>query len=133
VLYSRAAIAEGNVMRVLIVDDYPGAVEATKLLLELLGHECRTAVDGKAALEALATFVPDVVLLDVGLPDLSGYEVAREIRARTAGRRVFIAALTGWANAEDRILSLAAGIDLHLEKPAYLESLERILAAAQGH
>src|SRR5438128_12338022 len=101
-------------MRVLIVDDYPGSVDASQLLLELLGHECRTAMDGASALQQFRAFEPDIVLLDIGLPDLSGYEVAREIRAgEQRGKRVFIAAMTGWATSEDRVRSLASGIDLH--------------------
>ena len=118
-------------MRILIVDDYPGAAEASKVLLQLLGHECSTATTGQGALDELAQFDADVVLLDIGLPDLSGYEVARAIRANATSKRVFIAALTGWATAEDRVRSLAAGIDLHLEKPPSRPALESVIKAAK--
>ena len=100
------------------------------MLLELLGHDCRAVTSGTAAIEMVTTFDPDVVLLDIGLPDLSGYEVARAIRARKRVPRVFIAAITGWANPEDRVKSLAAGIDTHLLKPPKPKTLEELLRSA---
>lgn len=117
-------------MRILIVDDYPGAVEAGCILLQLLGHECRTATSGQAALDQLATFDADIILLDIGLPDISGYDVARAIRSGRNGERAFIAALSGRAEADDRIRSQAAGIDLHLEKPPSRMALEAVVRAA---
>ena len=119
-------------MRILIVDDYPGAAESTRALLELLGHDCRTAHDGQSALGSLTSFDADLVILDIGLPDLSGYEVAREIRTRAAGKRIFIAALTGWSAAEDRVRSLASGIDLHVQKPPTRAILEQIVSSADA-
>ncbi len=119
-------------MRILIVDDYPGAAESTLLLLELLGHECKTALDGQSALAAFASFDAEIVILDIGLPALSGYEVAREMRARPGAKRVFIAALTGWSAAEDRIRSMAAGIDMHVQKPPTRAILEKIVSTATG-
>lgn len=119
-------------MRILIVDDYPGAAESTRTLLELLGHECSTALDGQGALRVLESFQPELVILDIGLPDLSGYEVAREIRARAAAKRVFIAAMSGWSAAEDRVRSLAAGIDVHVQKPPTRAMLEQLVASAAG-
>lgn len=119
-------------MRVLIVDDYPGAAQAALIYLELLGHECRAVTTGAIALETVATFDPDVVLLDIGLPDLSGYEVAREIRARATNKRVFIVALTGWARPDDRVKSIAAGIDMHVLKPPRPEVLAEVLALAKA-
>jgi CheY-like chemotaxis protein len=118
-------------MKILIVDDYPGAAFASCTLYELLGHECHAATTGAQALAALDTFDPDAVLLDLGLPDISGYDVARQIRARPRKQRVFIAALTGWATSDDLVKSLAAGIDLHLLKPPTREMLELVVRSAQ--
>jgi two-component system, chemotaxis family, CheB/CheR fusion protein len=117
-------------MRVLVVDDYPGAAEVACVLLRLLGHEPLPAVNGTQALERAATFEPDVIVLDLGLPDVSGYDVARELRLRT-GKRPFIAAMTGWCGPDDRVRSLAAGIDMHVLKPASADNLGKIIVAAQ--
>lgn len=118
-------------MRVLVVDDFPGAVEASRILFEVLGHECRTATTGRQALEEAERFAPDVVLLDIGLPDLSGYEVARELRARI-GSSVFIAAVTGWVSHEAQAKGRASGIDLHLRKPPTRATLEQVILSARG-
>lgn len=118
-------------MRILIVDDYPGAAEGTRVLLELMGHQGKTALDGTSALAAVEAFDPELVILDIGLPDLSGYEVARAIRARNSGKRVYIAAITGWGAAEDRVRSLAAGIDEHIEKPPSRTILESVISSAK--
>jgi two-component system CheB/CheR fusion protein len=114
-------------MRVLVVDDYPAAAEAACILLGMLGHETKAALTGESALAQAETFAPHAVILDIGLPDLSGYEVARELRARPNGDQVYIAALTGWDQPEDRAKSRAAGIDLHVLKPASAEKLVEIL------
>jgi CheY-like chemotaxis protein len=118
-------------MKILVVDDYPGAAFAARMLFELLGHECHAATTGTQALAALDTFDPDAILLDLGLPDVSGYDVARQIRARPRKQPVFIAALTGWATSDARDKSLAAGIDLHLLKPPTREMLELVVRSAQ--
>jgi DNA-binding response OmpR family regulator len=117
-------------MRILVVDDYPSAAEIACVLLKLLGHESMGARNGAEALELAASFDPDIVVLDLGLPDQTGYEVARLLRARD-GRRPFIAAMTGWGATEDRVQSMAAGIDLHVLKPASAENLTKIIAAAK--
>jgi DNA-binding response OmpR family regulator len=117
-------------MRVLVVDDYPVAAEITCQLLELLGHESLAAVDGKQALDHAASFDPDVIVLDLDLPDQTGYDVARTLRARP-GKRPFIAAVTGFGGSEDRVRSLAAGIDLHVLKPANAAMLTKIIDAAK--
>lgn len=117
-------------MKVLVVDDYPGAADVTCVLLRLLGHEPASARTAAQALATAETFEPDVIVLDLGLPDQSGYIVARTLRGR-AGKRPFIAAMTGRSGAEDRVQSLAAGIDIHVRKPASAENLTQILEAAQ--
>ena len=116
--------------RVLIVDDFQDAAEATCMLLMLLGHDCRFAMTGEEALREAAAFDPDIAILDIGLPDLSGLQLARLLRER-AGHALFLAALTGWGQAEDRIQALAAGFDHHELKPADQRKLEHILRLAE--
>jgi CheY-like chemotaxis protein len=115
-------------LRVLIVDDCPDNRETTARLLRLWGCEVRLAADGAAALAA-AAWRPDVVLLDIGLPRMDGYEVARRLRADPRTARTFLAALTGLARDEDRRRALAAGCDRHLAKPVDPDELLRLLGA----
>jgi CheY-like chemotaxis protein len=116
--------------RVLVVDDYRDAVDATCLLFTRLGHECRLATSGLRGLEVADGYDPDIALLDIGLPDISGYDVARELRARY-GRAIYLAALTGWGQPEDRLRAVAAGFDQHILKPATLRVLQDVIAAAE--
>ena len=120
-------------LRVLIVDDYPDSADAASLLLMLYGHECRTATTGQGALEQAAIFDPDVVILDIGLPDISGYEVARTLRARSRARPLYLAAVTGSGLPEDRAKAFAAGFDYHITKPADLKKLSLIMKLADQH
>jgi len=117
--------------RVLIVDDNIDAAESLALLLGALGHETRLAHDGEQALAAVAAFRPDLVMLDIGLPRLNGYEVARRIRSGPEPGPQLIA-LTGWGQDEDRRRAKEAGFDLHLTKPVELEVLTGIMAGAAG-
>lgn len=116
--------------RVLVVDDYPDAAEATCMLFTRLGHFCCSATSGERALDQARTFLPDVVILDLGLPDLSGYEVARTLRERH-GRAVYLAALTGWGQPEDRVRAIDAGFDQHILKPATARILRDVIVAAE--
>jgi two-component system, OmpR family, response regulator len=116
--------------RVLVVDDFPDAARAAAMLLRLLGHEVATAHSGRDALAVAESFQPDIVILDVGLPDLSGYDVARELRQRQRTPHVHIAALTGWGQPSDRIHALAAGFDQHVLKPADATKLKAIIQLA---
>jgi CheY-like chemotaxis protein len=116
-------------MNVLVVDDYPNAAEITCTLVRIMGHDCQAALTGTSALAVAATYEPHVVLLDLGLPDVDGYEVARRLRAECR-RRPYIAALTGWGQPTDRARSLAAGIDKHLLKPAGADTLAEVFRAA---
>jgi two-component system CheB/CheR fusion protein len=116
--------------RVLIVDDYPDAAEATCMLFTRLGHQCRCAINGEHALDEATAFLPDIVILDIGLPDLSGYEVARTLRQRQ-GPAVYLAALTGWGQPEDRRHAIDAGFDQHIVKPATAQVLCELVAAAE--
>jgi CheY-like chemotaxis protein len=119
--------------RILVVDDHPDAADASCMLLEMLGHDTQAATTGKTALATAETFHPDIVLLDIGLPDLSGYEVARALRSRH-GREIYLVAITGWAQPEDRVKSIAAGIDQHIQKPANSDKIRAVIrdAEAQG-
>jgi signal transduction histidine kinase len=114
--------------RVLIVDDNRDAATSLAMILELMGHEVETAHDGAAALEAAAAFRPDVILLDIGLPKLNGYEVARAIRRQTWGEQLILIAVTGWGQEEDKRRALQAGCNYHLTKPIDPDGLEALLA-----
>ena len=98
------------------------------MLLKLTGHETHTAYDGLEAVEAAATFRPDVVLLDIGLPKLNGYEAAQRIREQPHGESTMLVALTGWGQDEDRQKSKDAGFGAHIVKPVDLAALTRLLA-----
>jgi CheY-like chemotaxis protein len=119
--------------RVLVVEDNADARESLGLLLRLSGHEVETSVDAPDGLAKLASFRPDVMLIDVGLPGMNGYDLARRVRARPEARDVGLIALTGYGQEEDRRQAFAAGFDVHLTKPVDPERLERILArGAEG-
>jgi PAS domain S-box-containing protein len=113
--------------RVLVVDDNQDSAEMLAMLLEMLGHEVRLAHDGLGAVSESVAFQPHVVLLDIGLPKLSGYEVAQRIRKQQGAHPVLVA-LTGWGQEEDRLKSAAAGFDLHLVKPVDHEILATLIA-----
>jgi len=114
--------------RVLVVDDDADAADSIAMLLRLDGHVVEVAYTSLAGLEAASRFAPDAVLLDIGLPRMNGYEVARRLRSNPALRGTRLLALSGFGRAEDRERSRAAGFDDHLVKPASLEALERVLA-----
>jgi signal transduction histidine kinase len=118
--------------RMLVVDDNRDSAESMSLLLESLGASVRVALDGDAALEAFESYDPAVVLLDIGMPGMDGYEVARRMRARFPDRRTMIVALTGWGQEDDRRRAREAGFDHHLVKPANLSALQALLASLQG-
>jgi len=114
--------------RVLVADDNEDSAETLSLLLQSMGHEVRSAHDGLRAVEEAEDFRPDVALLDIGMPGLDGYEVARRIRARPWGAGVVLIALTGWGEDEDRRRSREAGFDRHLLKPVDINPLRDALA-----
>jgi DNA-binding response OmpR family regulator len=119
-------------VRVLVVDDYPGVAEISCVMLRLLGNEAIPALNGREAITKLIEFSPEVVILDIGLPDRIGYDVARELRSYPGGDDLHIAALTGWDLPEDRVRSVAAGIDQHFVKPACTAKFREILHAAKA-
>jgi len=113
-----------------VVDDQPDVVELLCLQLERAGHSCMAAASGKQALAMAAEHHPEVILLDIGLPDMSGYDVARAIRARADGATFYLAAITGYGTAEDRRKAFAAGFDRHLLKPAKSSDIAELLLDA---
>lgn len=102
--------------RILVVDDCADTVEIVSTLFSILGHECQGASSGAAAIEAALGFQPEIVLLDLALPDLSGFEVARELRARCR-HDFYLAAMTGWDGKRAREQTRASGFHQHLVKP----------------
>jgi signal transduction histidine kinase len=113
--------------RILVADDNSDALESLATLLELGGHEVFSAANGALALESAERHLPEVALLDIGMPKLDGYEVARRIRAQPWGRRITLVALTGWGQESDRRRSGEAGFDSHLVKPLDLDKLTALL------
>jgi len=117
--------------RILVVDDNRDSATTMAMLLKLIGNETSTAYDGLEAVEAAAAFRPDVVLLDIGLPKLNGYEAARRIRAQPWGKEMVLVALTGWGQDEDRLKSTAAGFNGHMVKPVDFAALIKLLIQLQ--
>ncbi len=116
-------------MRVLVVDDNVDAADSLQLLLHELGADVKVARSGPEALLQFERWQPAVVLLDIGMPGMDGYEVARRLRAQFAGRRFAIVGLSGWGQTRDRALGREAGFDHHLVKPAELGALRELLDA----
>ena len=115
------------VARVLVVDDSVDSAESMALLLDLAGHQTRMAHSGQGALDAAREFCPHVILLDIGLPGMDGYEVARRMRDVPGAAAAFIVALTGYGRPEDRVRALAAGCHYHLTKPVDFTELEALV------
>jgi CheY-like chemotaxis protein len=114
-------------MLILIVDDEPHSATALAMLLQAHGHVSHVAHDGQQACESAEDLRPDVILLDLSLPDLSGFDVCRHIRAQAWTTAPFIVAMTGWAQESDRERTRDAGFDLHLVKPLDPEALLQLL------
>jgi PAS domain S-box-containing protein len=119
----------GPARRVLVVDDQPDSTDSLALFLRLRGHEVHTASDGPGALEEFGRCQPEVVFLDLGLPGMSGYDVARRLRAMPAAREVRLVAVTGYGTEADRERTRAAGFDVHLAKPVDPLAVEELLTA----
>jgi signal transduction histidine kinase/ActR/RegA family two-component response regulator len=117
--------------RVLVVDDNRDSAESLGMLLQLLGADVRIVHDGRAALEAVGTYRPAIVLLDIGMPGMDGHEVARRIRQQPELEEVTLVALTGWGQEQDRRASRSAGFDYHLVKPADLPAIEALLKSLE--
>ncbi len=109
--------------RILVADDNRDAADSMAILLELQGHTVKTASDGIEALDMISSFVPDVVLLDIGMPRMNGYDVARRVRENESTHEIRLIALTGWGGTDDRERALTAGFDAHLTKPPVVAQL----------
>jgi CheY-like chemotaxis protein len=116
-----------DAVSVLIVDDNVDSAESLSRLLQMLGYRTRTGNDGLEAVQLAEAFRPRVVLLDIGLPGLSGHDAARRIRAEPWGREMLLIALSGWGQDDDRRKSREAGFDHHFVKPVDLEALTALL------
>lgn len=119
-------------LRILVVDDNHDSALSLAMMLSIMGHETRTAHDGESAVSTAEQFLPDVVLLDIGLPKLNGYEVAQRIRSAEWGAAMFLIAVTGWGQDEDRQRSSEVGLDLHMVKPVEPAALEKLLASLRN-
>lgn len=113
--------------RILVVDDNVDSAESLAMLMEITGHEVKMAHDGLEAVEKAESFQPEVILLDIGLPKLNGYEAASKIREQTNGKEIKLIALTGWGQEEDRQRSKEAGFDAHIVKPVDHDELTKLL------
>jgi CheY-like chemotaxis protein len=118
--------------RILVVDDNRDAAVTLSIMLRLMGNEIQMAFDGAAALQAADEFRPDLIMLDIGLPKMSGYDVARHLRQQPWGRDMVLVALTGWGQEEDRRRSQQAGFNYHFVKPIDIDDLKRVLTEGQA-
>ena len=126
-----AASAPPAPLRVVVVDDNADLAESLALMLRFMGNEVLPFCDGQSALDAIADFAPDLVILDIGMPGMNGYALARQLRITSAAGSPYIVALTGWGGPEDRMQSRAAGINEHLVKPVEPKALDRVLETAR--
>src|SRR6185436_2190845 len=117
--------------RVLVVDDHPDAAQALAMLVRLLGHECVTAMNGGEAIAQARASDFDIGIIDIGLPDVSGHDVARELRGLPSGRTMYLAAVSGFGQPEDRTHALEAGFDHHVLKPLDVAIVRRIILLAE--
>jgi two-component system CheB/CheR fusion protein len=130
--FPKVAPAPAAARRILVVDDNADSASSLAALLELSGNQVRTGHDGLDAVRLAEEFSPDVVLLDIGLPGIDGYEAARRIRELPRGRSILLVAVTGWGQSEDRRRSREAGFDHHMVKPLRAAALETLLANFSG-
>lgn len=119
----------GSPQRILVVDDSRDGADSLRVVLQMMGAEARAVYDGPSALAALETFTPTIVLLDIGMPEMDGHEVARRIRAHPAGAGVRVIALTGWGAEGERLRSRESGFDDHWVKPV---APEKLMALVRG-
>ena len=119
-------------LKVLVVDDNRDAADSCGALLELSGHEVQTAYSAHDGYLLAEAFRPDVLLLDIGLPDVDGYALARRVRARYWGHDLTLVALTGWGQEADKSRAREAGFDHHLTKPVTFEQLDGLLRSTAG-
>ena len=117
-------------LRILLVEDHPEVAAAQALLLRALGYDVQIAADGPTAVEMAKSLVPDVAVVDIGLPGLNGFQVAESLRDDPATASIRLIALTAYGSAEDRQRSIRSGFEAHLVKPASIDQLRRVLSGA---
>lgn len=122
-----------SIQRVLVVDDSEAAAEMLGLLVQRFGYEVRTAFDGTEAIQIAKSFLPDVVIMDIGMPIMDGLEAAKCMRSAPWSPRFFLVALSGWDRNEDRALAIDAGFDFHLVKPATSADLKQLFADLESY
>jgi CheY-like chemotaxis protein len=123
-----AGASSGQALRILLADDNADLTESFSELLRAMGHSVEVVGDGEAALQAAVANVPDVALLDIGMPRRNGYDVARCLRSNAGTSRIRLVAITGWGQASDKRTAKEAGFDLHFVKPVDPDDLLRQLA-----
>jgi CheY-like chemotaxis protein len=124
----QSPLLRSRLLRILVVDDSPDVADSLGLLLTMMGHEVRTASDGVEGIQTADVFRPDLVLLDLGMPRMNGYDTARAIRQQPWGKGVVLIALTGWSQ-DDRHCIQEAGFDHYLVKPVEPDTLKQLLSA----
>lgn len=117
-----------NRRHILIVDDNIDILISLEMLLDFMGYIVETASNGLEAIDTARTFHPDLILMDIGMPQLNGYAVAKEIRKQSWGEKIFIVALTGWGHEQDKQDAKEAGFDYHITKPFKIDMLKKLLA-----
>jgi CheY-like chemotaxis protein len=127
------ALERREPLRILVADDNSDAAETLATLLRMDGHEVSVAANGMEAVDCASRLSPDLALLDLGMPVMSGVEAARQIRLRPEGARIRLVALTGWGQPSDRDRTRQAGFDMHLVKPVTRQDIEHALALVPGH
>jgi len=121
-----------NAMRVMIVEDNEALAQTTGWLVEMLGYDYRLASNGKQAIEMAREYQPDVMMLDIGLPGMNGYELCQALKPMPELANTVFIAQTGWGESEHRRLTREAGFDHHLVKPLYLEALQSLLGEIEA-
>jgi DNA-binding response OmpR family regulator len=118
-------------VRILVADDNRDAADSLAILLRIAGHEVQVAYDGAAAVLVADWFHPRLALLDIGMPELDGHDVARKLRQRTDRDTLYLVALTGWGQPRDRLLAHEAGFDEHFVKPIEHDQLDELIQRVQ--
>lgn len=129
---SDAAVPPTGGRRILVADDDQDSAESLAMLFQMMGHDVRSALNGLEAVDVAANFRPDLIVLDIGMPGLNGYEVCRRIRQQPWAQAVVIAALTGWTRDEDKDRSQEAGFDHYLVKPIDPQALTDLVGRISG-
>ena len=126
-----SAVEKPHVLRILVVDDNEFCAKVMMWTMELLGHTAQMAFDGPSAIECATSFCPDVIILDIGLPGMNGYEISQAMHKEPLLQHSIFVALTGWGQKEHRERTKEAGFDYHLVKPVDMEVLKTIMRTAE--